>query len=161
MQIENIDKYVLYFFLFNRYKTYIFNIGLIFLLLLNRMDGHMDDMALVALACSQFLHKLSHGNKISIARSHVSRRAARTWKPNLRSVRAVIDGETKKNIRMFKMFTFWKSYKSIIYLKIKKIGIFCFFPYFIFFLKNNFMYYFSSFIPNTNLMNPLKNFGTF
>ena len=23
------------------------------------------------------------------------------------------------------------------------------------------MYYFSSFIPNTNLMNPLKNFGTF
>ena len=37
----------------------------------------------------------SHGNKISIARSHVSRRASRTWKPNLRSVRAVIDGETK------------------------------------------------------------------
>ena len=27
------------------------------------------------------------GNKISIARSHVSRRAPRTWKPNLRSVK--------------------------------------------------------------------------
>jgi len=39
---------------------------------------------------------LSHGNRISIARSHVSRRAARTWKPNLRTVRAVIDGDTKK-----------------------------------------------------------------
>ena len=38
---------------------------------------------------------LSHGNKLSITRSHVSNRASRTWKPNLRSVRAVIDGETK------------------------------------------------------------------
>ena len=38
---------------------------------------------------------LNKKNKISIARSHVSRRASRTWKPNLRSVRAVIDGETK------------------------------------------------------------------
>ena len=36
------------------------------------------------------------GNKISIARSHVSRRASRTWKPNLRSVKAEIDGEVKK-----------------------------------------------------------------
>ncbi len=39
---------------------------------------------------------LSHGNKISIARSHVSRRATRTWKPNLRTVKTVINGETKK-----------------------------------------------------------------
>lgn len=38
---------------------------------------------------------ISHGNKISIARSHVSRRASRTWKPNLRNVKAVINGETK------------------------------------------------------------------
>lgn len=36
------------------------------------------------------------GNKISIARSHVSRRAPRTWKPNLRSVKAEIDGEIKR-----------------------------------------------------------------
>ena len=35
------------------------------------------------------------GNKISIARSHVSRRFPRTWRPNLRSVKAEIDGETK------------------------------------------------------------------
>ena len=39
---------------------------------------------------------VSHGNKISIARSHVSRRAARTWKPNLRTVKAIIDGQPKK-----------------------------------------------------------------
>ena len=28
----------------------------------------------------------SYGNKISIARSHVSRRASRTFKPNLRTI---------------------------------------------------------------------------
>ena len=39
---------------------------------------------------------VSHGNKISIARSHVSRRAPRTWKPNLRSVKAEVDGEVKR-----------------------------------------------------------------
>ena len=38
---------------------------------------------------------VSHGNKISIARSHVSRRASRTWKPNLRTVKAIINGEPK------------------------------------------------------------------
>ena len=39
---------------------------------------------------------VSHGNKISIARSHVSRRASRTWKPNLRTVKAEINGEVKR-----------------------------------------------------------------
>ena len=39
---------------------------------------------------------LSHGNQISIARSHVSRRATRTFKPNLRTVKTVINGQTKK-----------------------------------------------------------------
>ena len=38
---------------------------------------------------------VSHGNKISIARSHVSRRATRTWKANLRNVKAIVNGETK------------------------------------------------------------------
>ena len=36
------------------------------------------------------------GNRISIARSHVSRRAHRTWKPNLRTIRVMMDGEKKK-----------------------------------------------------------------
>lgn len=39
---------------------------------------------------------LSHGNKISIARSHVSRRATREFKPNVRKVNTVVNGETKK-----------------------------------------------------------------
>ena len=37
-----------------------------------------------------------HGNKLSITRSHISKRAPRTWKPNLRSVKAIINGEAKK-----------------------------------------------------------------
>lgn len=39
---------------------------------------------------------LAHGNKISIARSHVSRRTTRTWKPNIRSVKTIIDGQVKR-----------------------------------------------------------------
>ena len=39
---------------------------------------------------------VANGNKISIARSHVSRRAPRTWKPNLRIVRIKVNGENKK-----------------------------------------------------------------
>ena len=39
---------------------------------------------------------LSHGNKISIARSHVSRRATRTFKPNIRTVKAMVDGQVKR-----------------------------------------------------------------
>lgn len=38
---------------------------------------------------------ISHGNKISIARSHVSRRWSRTFKPNLRRVKAIINGDVK------------------------------------------------------------------
>lgn len=39
---------------------------------------------------------LSHGNKISIARSHVSRRTTRTFKPNIRNVKAIVDGQEKR-----------------------------------------------------------------
>ncbi len=38
----------------------------------------------------------SHGNKLSITRSHISKRSPRTWKPNLRRVKAEINGETKR-----------------------------------------------------------------
>ena len=38
---------------------------------------------------------VAHGNKISIARSHVSRRTTRTFKPNLRRVKALINGQPK------------------------------------------------------------------
>lgn len=38
----------------------------------------------------------SHGNKLSITRSHISKRSPRTWKPNLRSVKVEVNGEVKK-----------------------------------------------------------------
>ena len=38
---------------------------------------------------------VAHGNKISIARSHVSRRTTRTFKPNLRRVKALVNGNPK------------------------------------------------------------------
>ncbi|HJJ05234.1 MAG TPA: 50S ribosomal protein L28 [Clostridiaceae bacterium] len=46
--------------------------------------------------CAVCEKSLAHGNKISIARSHVSRRATRTWKANLRRVKAIVNGETKQ-----------------------------------------------------------------
>ncbi len=46
--------------------------------------------------CAICEKSVSHGNKISIARSHVSRRSTRTWKANLRMVKANIDGEVKR-----------------------------------------------------------------
>ena len=39
---------------------------------------------------------LAHGNKISIARSHVSRRTTRTFKPNLRRIKAIVNGQPKR-----------------------------------------------------------------
>ena len=38
---------------------------------------------------------IAHGNKISIARSHVSRRTSRTFKPNLRRIKAIVNGNIK------------------------------------------------------------------
>ena len=37
-----------------------------------------------------------HGNKLSITRSHISKRTTRTWKPNLRTVKTIVDGQPKK-----------------------------------------------------------------
>ena len=39
---------------------------------------------------------LSFGNKLSITRSHISKRTTRTFKPNLRTVKANINGENRK-----------------------------------------------------------------
>lgn len=39
----------------------------------------------------------STGNKLSITRSHISKRSPRTWKPNLRRVKAIMEnGEVKR-----------------------------------------------------------------
>ena len=39
---------------------------------------------------------VSFGNKLSITRSNVSRRTSRTWKPNLRTIKTIINGQPKK-----------------------------------------------------------------
>ena len=46
--------------------------------------------------CAICEKSVSFGNKLSIARSHISNRATRTWKPNLRSVKIMVDGQPKK-----------------------------------------------------------------
>ncbi len=38
----------------------------------------------------------SFGKQLSITRSHISKRTTRTVKPNLRRVKAIIDGEVKR-----------------------------------------------------------------
>ena len=40
--------------------------------------------------------KTSFGNQLSITRSHISKRSTREVKPNLRSVKAIVDGEPKR-----------------------------------------------------------------
>ena len=46
--------------------------------------------------CAICEKSLSHGNQLSITRSHISKRSSRTWKPNLRSVKAIVNGEPKR-----------------------------------------------------------------
>lgn len=46
--------------------------------------------------CEMCAKSISHGNKLSITRSHISKRSTRTWKPNLRTVKAIINGEPKR-----------------------------------------------------------------
>lgn len=40
--------------------------------------------------------KTSFGNQLSITRSHISKRTSRPVKPNLKNVKAIINGEPKK-----------------------------------------------------------------
>lgn len=39
---------------------------------------------------------VNYGNQLSITRSHISKRTSRTFKPNIRTVKAMIDGQPKK-----------------------------------------------------------------
>ena len=38
----------------------------------------------------------NYGNKLSITRSHISKRNTRTFKPNLRNVKVIENGEIKR-----------------------------------------------------------------
>ncbi len=39
---------------------------------------------------------INFGNKLSITRSHISKRSTRTWKPNLRTIKTMVNGEPKR-----------------------------------------------------------------
>lgn len=39
---------------------------------------------------------VNYGNQLSITRSHISKRTSRTFKPNVRTVKAMVDGQPKK-----------------------------------------------------------------
>lgn len=39
---------------------------------------------------------VNYGNKLSITRSHISKRTSRTFKPNVRAVKVMVDGQPKK-----------------------------------------------------------------
>ena len=39
---------------------------------------------------------VNYGNKLSITRSHISKRTSRTFKPNIRTVKAMVDGQPKE-----------------------------------------------------------------
>ena len=39
---------------------------------------------------------VNYGNKLSITRSHISKRTSRTWKPNIRTVKAMVNGAPKR-----------------------------------------------------------------
>ena len=39
---------------------------------------------------------VNFGNQLSITRSHISKRSTRTFKPNLRTVKTIVDGQPKR-----------------------------------------------------------------
>ena len=39
---------------------------------------------------------VNYGNNLSISRSNISKRTSRTFKPNIRTVKAMVDGQPKK-----------------------------------------------------------------
>ena len=99
---------------------------------------------------------VNYGNKLSITRSHISKRTSRTFKPNRWT--------TKKNQCLYKMFTFRKSYKGLI---TKNRASFNLLLFCICNLKLHYSKEFSSenfylsFTPKISLTKPLKNLGTF
>ena len=46
--------------------------------------------------CAICNKETSFGNQLSITRSHISKRNTREVKPNLRTVKALVDGEVKR-----------------------------------------------------------------
>ena len=39
---------------------------------------------------------VNYGNQLSVTRSHISKRTSRQFKPNLRTVKSIVDGQPKR-----------------------------------------------------------------
>ena len=39
---------------------------------------------------------VNFGNQLSVTRSHISKRTTRTFKPNIRTVKTIVDGQPKR-----------------------------------------------------------------
>ena len=46
--------------------------------------------------CAYCGKETSFGKQLSITRSHISKRTSRTYKPNLRTVKTIVNGQPKK-----------------------------------------------------------------
>lgn len=46
--------------------------------------------------CAICNKSINYGNKLSVTRSHISKRTSRTWKANLRTVKSIVNGQPKK-----------------------------------------------------------------
>ena len=46
--------------------------------------------------CEVCNKNVSLGNQLSITRSHISKRSTRTFKPNLRRIKAIVNGQPKR-----------------------------------------------------------------
>ena len=46
--------------------------------------------------CAMCDKEVDFGKQVSITRSHISKRSTRTFRPNLRTVKAIVDGQPKR-----------------------------------------------------------------
>ena len=53
--------------------------------------------------CAYCGKETSFGKQLSITRSHISKRTTRPVKPNLRTVKAVVDGEVVENVKEYEV----------------------------------------------------------
>ena len=87
VEMRNIDT--------KNYKKYLFFLYFCDIVIYSQFYLFNIGGAIIMAKCEICEKSIAHGNKISIARSHVSRRTTRTFKPNLRRVKAIINGDTK------------------------------------------------------------------
>ena len=57
---------------------------------------YIMEVQLIMAKCMICNKEAIYGNKLSITRSHISKRSTRTFRANLRTVKAMVDGQPKR-----------------------------------------------------------------